>query len=62
MSRFSLGQCRSMTSYCPAPGPVPAALSNNNYMPGFAAAMMLKDLHLASDSAKTVAAPIPLGG
>jgi len=61
ISSTASGQCWSMTSYCPAPGPVPTAPSNNNYQPGFAAAMMLKDLRLAGDAAKTVGAAIPLG-
>ncbi|MEM9899174.1 MAG: 3-hydroxyisobutyrate dehydrogenase [Pseudomonadota bacterium] len=56
------GQCWSMTSYCPAPGPVPAAPSNRSYTPGFAAAMMLKDLRLAQSAAQSVQAATPLGG
>src|SRR5580693_2289785 len=40
----SSGQCWSLTSYCPVPGPVPASPANNAYKPGFAAALMLKDL------------------
>src|SRR5210317_820199 len=47
ISATASGQCWSMTSYCPAPGPVPTAPSNNEYKAGFAAAMMLKDLQLA---------------
>ncbi|NWG47327.1 MAG: 3-hydroxyisobutyrate dehydrogenase [Alphaproteobacteria bacterium] len=43
----SSGQCWSLTSYCPVPGPVPAAPSNRGYAPGFAASMMLKDVRLA---------------
>ncbi len=56
------GQCWSLTSYCPSPGPVPAAPSNRDYEGGFAAAMMLKDLKLAQDAAETVGAGTPLGG
>jgi 3-hydroxyisobutyrate dehydrogenase len=56
------GQCWSLTSYCPWPGPVPAAPSNRDYEGGFAAAMMLKDLKLAQDAAETSGAPTPLGG
>jgi len=51
----SSGQCWSLTSYCPVPGPVPASPANNDYKAGFAAALMLKDLRLAkaaADSAK----------
>lgn len=61
ISSNASGQCWSMTSYCPAPGIVPAAPSNKNYQPGFAAKMMLKDLHLGENAAKTVSANIPLG-
>lgn len=56
------GQCWSLTSYCPWPGPVPAAPSNRDYEGGFAAAMMLKDLKLAQDAADMTGAPTPLGG
>lgn len=55
------GQCWSMTSYCPAPGPVPAAPSNRDYAPGFAAAMMLKDLKLAQAAAASVSMATPMG-
>jgi len=55
------GQSWSMTSYCPVPGPVPAAPSNRGYKPGFAAPMMLKDLRLAMETAKSADASIPLG-
>lgn len=61
ISSTASGQCWSMTSYCPAPGPVPTAPSNKDYQPGFAAGMMLKDLRLAGDAAKTAGAAIPLG-
>ena len=62
ISSTASGQSWSMTSYCPAPGPVPTAPSNNAYKPGFAAAMMLKDLRLAAEAAQTAKAPTPLGG
>ena len=55
------GQCWSLTSYCPWPGPVPTAPSNRDYEGGFAAAMMLKDLKLAYDAADMVGAQTPLG-
>lgn len=61
ISSTASGQCWSMTSYCPAPGPVPAAPSNRDYQPGFAVAMMLKDLHLAAASARSAGAEIQLG-
>jgi 3-hydroxyisobutyrate dehydrogenase len=50
----SSGQCWSLTSYCPVPGPVPASPANNGYRPGFAAALMLKDLTLARTAADAV--------
>ncbi len=55
------GQCWSMTSYCPVPGPVPGSPANRGYAPGFAVAMMLKDLKLAQDAAAATGASTPLG-
>ncbi|HML07465.1 MAG TPA: 3-hydroxyisobutyrate dehydrogenase [Xanthobacteraceae bacterium] len=57
----SSGQCWSLTSYCPVPGPVPASPANNSYKPGFAAALMLKDLKLAREAAASVKAKTTLG-
>lgn len=57
----SSGQCWSLTSYCPFPGPVPTAPSNRDYEGGFATAMMLKDLKLAQDAAAKSGASTPLG-
>jgi 3-hydroxyisobutyrate dehydrogenase len=57
----SSGQCWSMTSYCPVPGPVPTSPANRGYQAGFTAAMMLKDLRLAQDAAREVQAATPLG-
>jgi 3-hydroxyisobutyrate dehydrogenase len=57
----SSGQCWSLTSYCPWPGPVPAAPSNRDYEGGFATAMMLKDLKLAQEAAAKSGAATPLG-
>jgi 3-hydroxyisobutyrate dehydrogenase len=61
ISSKSSGQCWSMTTYCPVPGPVPASPANRDYAAGFTAAMMLKDLNLAQAAAKSVAAKTPLG-
>lgn len=61
ISSTASGQCWSMTSYCPAPGPVPASPANNHYKPGFSAAMMLKDLRLAQEAAHAAKAATPLG-
>ncbi len=57
----SSGQCWSLTSYCPVPGPVPASPANNDYKPGFAAALMLKDLKLAREAAAAVHANTAIG-
>jgi 3-hydroxyisobutyrate dehydrogenase len=57
----SSGQCWSLTSYCPVPGPVPASPANNGYRAGFAAALMLKDLKLAREAARSVQANTALG-
>lgn len=55
------GQCWSLTSYCPVPGPVPASPANNGYKPGFAAALMLKDLLLSQEAAASTGAATALG-
>lgn len=57
----SSGQCWSLTSYCPVPGPVPSSPANNDYKPGFAAALMLKDLKLAVESAEPTGTILALG-
>jgi 3-hydroxyisobutyrate dehydrogenase len=57
----SSGQCWSLTTYCPVPGPVPTSPANNDYKPGFATALMLKDLTLAQDAATAAGAATPLG-
>jgi 3-hydroxyisobutyrate dehydrogenase len=44
------GQCWSLTTYCPVPGPVPTSPANNEYRPGFATALMNKDLGLAANA------------
>lgn len=61
ISSKASGQSWSMTSYCPVPGPVPASPANNDYQPGFAAALMLKDLGLAMEAADAASAATPLG-
>ncbi|MEX3009944.1 3-hydroxyisobutyrate dehydrogenase [Hoeflea sp. TYP-13] len=57
----SSGQCWSINTYCPVPGPVPTSPANNDYKPGFAAALMLKDLKLAQEAAQSAGAVTPLG-
>jgi 3-hydroxyisobutyrate dehydrogenase len=44
------GQCWALTTNCPVPGPVPGSPANNDYAPGFAAALMAKDLGLAEQA------------
>jgi 3-hydroxyisobutyrate dehydrogenase len=61
VSSQSSGQCWSLTSYCPVPGPVPSSPANRDYRAGFTAAMMAKDLRLAQDAAQSVDAPTPMG-
>jgi 3-hydroxyisobutyrate dehydrogenase len=61
ISSKSSGQCWSMTSYCPVPGPVPASPANRDYQAGFTAAMMLKDLKLAQEAARAAGAATPMG-
>jgi 3-hydroxyisobutyrate dehydrogenase len=57
----SSGQCWSLTTYCPVPGPVPTSPANNGYKPGFAADLMLKDLRLSQEAAVSSGAATPLG-
>ena len=57
----SSGQCWSLNTYCPVPGPVPASPANKDYRPGFSAALMLKDLRLAQEAARASSADTALG-
>jgi 3-hydroxyisobutyrate dehydrogenase len=57
----SSGQCWSLTTYCPVPGPVPTSPANTDYKPGFAADLMLKDLKLSQEAASASGARTPLG-
>jgi 3-hydroxyisobutyrate dehydrogenase len=50
----SSAQCWALNTYCPVPGPVPTSPANNDYKPGFAAALMLKDMKLSQDAATAV--------
>jgi 3-hydroxyisobutyrate dehydrogenase len=61
ISSQSSGSCWSLNTYCPVPGPVPASPANNDYNPGFAAAMMEKDLKLAQAAAQSTGAATPMG-
>ena len=57
----SSGQCWSINTYCPVPGPVPTSPANNGYKPGFAAALMLKDLRLSQEAAGAAGASTEMG-
>ncbi|MEM6589149.1 MAG: 3-hydroxyisobutyrate dehydrogenase [Pseudomonadota bacterium] len=57
----SSGYSWTMNAYCPAPGIGPQSPADNGYRPGFAAELMLKDLRLAMDAAKSADADTPLG-
>ena len=57
----SSGQCWSLTTYCPVPGPVPTSPANRDYQAGFTAAMMLKDLKLAQEAATASGAVTEMG-
>lgn len=56
----SSGSCWSVNTYCPVPGVGPTSPADNDYQPGFAAALMLKDLALAQQAAENAGAPTPL--
>ena len=55
------GQCWSMTTYCPLPGVGPQTPADRDYEGGFAAALMLKDLRLAMEAARSVDSYTPMG-
>ncbi|MEO1549998.1 MAG: 3-hydroxyisobutyrate dehydrogenase [Pseudomonadota bacterium] len=57
----SSGQSWSMNTYCPAPGIGPESPADRDYTPGFAAALMLKDLRLSQEAAQASGAATPLG-
>ena len=50
----------ALASYCPAPGPVPAAPSNRDYAPGFTTQLMVKDVKLSQQAAEATGSPTPL--
>ncbi|AFO91436.1 3-hydroxyisobutyrate dehydrogenase [Phaeobacter inhibens] len=57
----SSGYSWSMNAYCPAPGVGPQSPADNDYQPGFAAELMLKDLRLAQQAAHSADADTPMG-
>nr|WP_299739229.1 3-hydroxyisobutyrate dehydrogenase [uncultured Roseobacter sp.] len=57
----SSGYSWAMNAYCPAPGVGPQSPADNDYTPGFAAELMLKDLGLSQQAAEAVDADTPMG-
>ncbi len=57
----SSGFCWSVNTYCPVPGVGPQSPADNNYQPGFAGALMLKDLLLSQQAADETGAATPMG-
>ncbi len=57
----SSGNCWSMNTYCPVPGPVPTSPANNDFKPGFMTQLMAKDLMLSQEAALSVGASTPMG-
>ncbi|GFG63157.1 putative 3-hydroxyisobutyrate dehydrogenase [Mycobacterium kubicae] len=55
------GNCWAVHTNCPVPGPVPTSPANNDFKPGFATALMNKDLGLAMDAVTSTGAAAPLG-
>ncbi|MFD9476064.1 3-hydroxyisobutyrate dehydrogenase [Streptomyces nojiriensis] len=55
------GQCWALTVNCPVPGPVPGSPANRDYLPGFAAPLMAKDLALAANGVRAGGVEAPLG-
>ncbi len=55
------GNCWAVHTNCPVPGPVPTSPANNGFKPGFATALMNKDLGLAMDAVAATGAAAPLG-
>ncbi len=58
----SSGQCWSVNTYCPVPGVGPTSPADNEFKPGFAAELMMKDTRLSQEAAETAGAATPLGG
>ena len=57
----SSGNSWSMSTYCPASGVGPESPSDNDYLPGFSASLMLKDLMLSQEAATIHGTPTRAG-
>jgi len=55
------GQCWALTTNCPVPGPVPTSPANRDYQPGFAGALMAKDLGLAAEAIASTGVDAEIG-
>jgi len=55
------GQCWALTTNCPVPGPVPTSPANRDYQPGFAGALMAKDLRLAVNALRSTGVAARMG-
>ncbi len=55
------GQCWALTTNCPVPGPVPTSPANRDYQPGFAGALMAKDLGLAARALESTGVAAEVG-
>jgi 3-hydroxyisobutyrate dehydrogenase len=55
------GNCWAVHTNCPVPGPVPTSPANHDFTPGFATALMNKDLGLAMDAVRSTGSAAPLG-
>ncbi|GAT05682.1 3-hydroxyisobutyrate dehydrogenase [Mycolicibacterium fortuitum] len=55
------GNCWAVHTNCPVPGPVPTSPANNDFKPGFATALMNKDLGLAMAAVMSTGSSAPLG-
>ncbi|GAT07820.1 3-hydroxyisobutyrate dehydrogenase [Mycolicibacterium novocastrense] len=55
------GNCWAVHTNCPVPGPVPTSPANNDFKPGFATALMNKDLGLAMTAVESTGSNAPLG-
>lgn len=55
------GQCWALTTNCPVPGPVPSSPANRDYEPGFAGALMAKDLGLALEAVEQTGTDARIG-
>lgn len=55
------GNCWALQSNCPVPGPAPSSPANRDFTPGFATALMRKDLGLAMDAVSSTGVHAPMG-